>query len=57
VKHTSILRVVTMHRRAMNDRWLFLAGFCLLLLHLGQPMTYWLVSPLQAVLAGRQAGP
>jgi type VI protein secretion system component VasK len=38
------------HAAAMNDRWLFLAAFCLLLLLCGV-VIYWLVRQLQAVLA------
>jgi len=38
---------------AMNDRWLFLAAFCLLLLGCGV-VIYWLVKQLQAVLAGHK---
>jgi hypothetical protein len=34
----------------MNDRWLFLAAFCLLLLGCGV-VIYWLVRQLQAVIA------
>ena len=34
----------------MNDRWLFLAAFCLLLLLCGL-VIYWLVKQLQAVIA------
>jgi hypothetical protein len=38
------------HAAAMNDRWLFLAAFCLLLLG-GGIVIYWLVRQLQLVLA------
>src|SRR5512136_2903195 len=38
------------HAAAMNDRWLFLAAFCLLLL-LCATVIYWLVKQLQAVIA------
>ena len=38
------------HAAGMNDRWLFLAAFCLLLLG-GGVVIYWLVRQLQAVLA------
>lgn len=39
------------HAAAMNDRWLFLAALCLLLLGCGA-VIYWLVKQLQTVLAG-----
>ena len=38
------------HAAGMNDRWLFLAAFCLLLLVCGV-VIYWLVKQLQAVIA------
>ena len=38
------------HAAGMNDRWLFLAAFCLLLLG-GGIVIYWLVRQLQTVLA------
>ena len=38
------------HAAGMNDRWLFLAAFCLLLLLCGA-VIYWLVKHLQAVVA------
>lgn len=38
------------HAAGMNDRWLFLAAFCLLLLGCGV-VIYWLVRQLQIVLA------
>jgi type VI protein secretion system component VasK len=38
------------HAAGMNDRWLFLAAFCLLLLVCGL-VIYWLVRQLQAVIA------
>ena len=38
------------HAASMNDRWLFLAAFCLLLLG-GGIVIYWLVRQLQVVLA------
>jgi hypothetical protein len=38
------------HAASMNDRWLFLAAFCLLLLGCGV-VIYWLVKQLQAVIA------
>ena len=37
------------HAAGMNDRWLFLAAFCLLLLLCGA-VIYWLVKNLQAVV-------
>ena len=43
------LRVVD-HAAGMNDRWLFLAAFCLLLALCGV-VIYWLVKQLQAVIA------
>lgn len=42
------------HAAAMNDRWLFLAAFCLLLLVCGA-VIYWLVRQLQAVIADHKA--
>ncbi|HEU5071079.1 MAG TPA: hypothetical protein VFV96_11805 [Verrucomicrobiae bacterium] len=44
--------LVTMvdHAAAMNDRWLFLAAFCLLLVG-GGIVIYWLVRQLQTVIA------
>ena len=38
------------HAAGMNDRWLFLAAFCLLLLLCGA-VIYWLVRQLQVVIA------
>ena len=38
------------HAAGMNDRWLFLAAFCLLLIGCGV-VIYWLVRQLQTVLA------
>ena len=38
------------HAAGMNDRWLLLAAFCLLLLLCGL-VIYWLVRQLQAVIA------
>ena len=38
------------HAAAMNDRWLFLAAFCLLLVLCGV-VIYWLVKHLQSVMA------
>jgi hypothetical protein len=37
------------HAAAMNDRWLFLAAFCLLLLLCGI-VIYWLVRQLQSII-------
>jgi hypothetical protein len=42
------------HAAAMNDRWLFLAAFCLLLLGCGA-VIYWLVRQLQKVIADHAA--
>ena len=50
---TEFLRVVD-HAAGMNDRWLFLAAFSLLLLGCGG-VIYWLVQQLQAVLAGHKS--
>ena len=52
VNTSEFLRVVD-HAAAMNDRWLFLAALCLLLLGCGA-VIYWLVRQLQAVLAGHK---
>lgn len=38
------------HAAGMNDRWLFLAAFCLLLIG-GGVVIYWLVRQLQSVIA------
>jgi hypothetical protein len=38
------------HAAGMNDRWLFLAAFCLLLIGCGV-VIYWLVRQLQIVIA------
>lgn len=38
------------HAASMNDRWLFLAAFCLLLLG-AAVVVYWLVRQLQGVIA------
>lgn len=46
---SEIIRAVD-HAAAMNDRWLFLAAFLLLLLG-GGIVIYWLVRQLQSVLA------
>ena len=53
VPTSDFLRVVD-HAATMNDRWLFLAAFCLLLLGCGA-VIYWLVRQLQSVLAGHKA--
>jgi CHASE3 domain sensor protein len=45
---SDFLRAVD-HAAGMNDRWLFLAAFCLLLLGCGA-VIYWLVRQLQAVI-------
>jgi hypothetical protein len=45
---TEFLKAVD-HAAGMNDRWLFLAAFCLLLLGCGV-VIYWLVRQLQAVI-------
>jgi len=42
------------HAAGMNDRWLFLAAFCLLLLVCGV-VIYWLVQQLQTVIADHKA--
>jgi len=47
------LRLVD-HAAGMNDRWLFLAAFCLLLL-LCAVVIYWLVKQLQALIADHKA--
>lgn len=52
VNTAEFLRVVD-HAAAMNDRWLFLAVLCLLLLGCGA-VIYWLVRQLQAVLASHK---
>ena len=46
---TEFLKAVD-HAAGMNDRWLFLAAFCLLLLLCGV-VIYWLVKQLQAIIA------
>jgi len=46
---TEIVQAVD-HAAAMNDRWLFLAAFVLLLLGCGL-VIYWLVKQLQTVIA------
>jgi hypothetical protein len=42
------------HAAKMNDRWLFLAAFCLLLL-VCAAVIYWLVKQLQSVIADHKA--
>jgi len=42
------------HAAGMNDRWLFLAAFCLLLVGCGM-VIYWLVRQLQSVIADHRA--
>jgi hypothetical protein len=42
------------HAAGMNDRWLFLAAFCLLILGCGL-VIYWLVKQLQALIADHKA--
>src|SRR5947207_14914476 len=42
------------HAAGMNDRWLFLAAFCLLLLLCGV-VIYWLVKHLQTVLTDNRS--
>ena len=49
----NFLKVVD-HADRMDDRWLFLAAFCLLLVVFGI-MVYWLVKQLQAVIADHKA--
>jgi hypothetical protein len=46
---TEFLKAVD-HASGMNDRWLFLAAFCLLLVG-GGLVIYWLVRQLQIVIA------
>jgi hypothetical protein len=50
IMDTSELIKAVDHAAAMNDRWLFLAAFCLLLIG-GGVVIYWLVRQLQVVLA------
>ncbi len=47
-----VIKVVD-HAAAMDDRWLFLGAFCLLLLGCGA-VIYWLVRQLQGVLSEHQ---
>ena len=42
------------HANRMDDRWLFLAAFCLLLLVCGA-VIYWLVKQLQTVIADHKS--
>ena len=42
------------HAAGMNDRWLFLAAFCLLLI-VCSLVIFWLVKQLQAVIADHKA--
>jgi hypothetical protein len=42
------------HAAGMNDRWLFLAAFCLLLLLCGL-VIYWLVKQLQSIIADHKS--
>jgi hypothetical protein len=42
------------HAAAMNDRWLFVAAFCLLLV-VCAAVIYWLVKHLQAVVAEKKS--
>ena len=42
------------HAAGMNDRWLFLAAFCLLLLGCGV-VIYWLVRQLQALISDHKS--
>lgn len=48
-----IIKVVD-HAAGMNDRWLFLAAFCLLIIGCGL-VIYWLVKQLQALIADHKA--
>jgi uncharacterized protein YjeT (DUF2065 family) len=50
---TEFLKAVD-HAAAMNDRWLFLAAFCLLLLVCGA-VIYWLVRHLQTVVSDNKS--
>jgi type VI protein secretion system component VasK len=50
---TDFLKAVD-HAAGMNDRWLFLAAFCLLLLLCGVVIR-WLVKQLQSVIADHRA--
>ena len=47
--NTSEFLTAVDHAAGMNDRWLFLAAFCLLLV-LCSVVIYWLVKQLQAVI-------
>jgi hypothetical protein len=48
--NTSEFVKIVDHAAGMNDRWLFLAAFCLLLVLCGV-VIYWLVKQLQIVIA------
>ena len=50
---TDFMKVVD-HAAAMNDRWLFLAAFCLLLVLCGA-VIYWLVKHLQTVVTDNKS--
>jgi len=54
VMNTGELLKAVDHAAAMNDRWLFLAAFCLLLVLCGAVIR-WLVKHLQAALAEHKA--
>ncbi len=53
VNTSDFIRAVD-HAASMNDRWLFIAAFCLLLLVCGL-VIYWLVKHLQALIADHKA--
>ncbi len=48
--NTSDLVKIVDHAAGMNDRWLILAAFCLLLVGCGA-VIYWLVKQLQSIIA------
>ncbi len=48
--NTSEIVKIVDHAAGMNDRWLFLAAFCLLLVGCGA-VIYWLVKQLQSIIA------
>jgi len=50
---TDFLKAVD-HAAGMNDRWLFLAAFCLLLILCGV-VIYWLVKQLQSLVSDHKA--
>jgi predicted PurR-regulated permease PerM len=50
---TEFLKAVD-HAAAMNDRWLFLAAFCLLLV-VCAAIIYWLVKQLQSLISDHKA--